>query len=279
MGQCTKSVPIPTPKDTTNGTICQTTPTAFCAPQCATDWVGEELERNPDDRKPVPAPPRDLFAQWVRDAWEHIPDEDLHKAMLRAIFPGGLKLSQLEDVAFFAEQHPMNVDFSGHAAQNDCESYSCMDSGTDTDSDSDSDADSSSDSGSDVGDVFDSDDSSDSDGAGDGASANDQCVDIIWAKAARGVWGLTHVFNNKLFFTRDIMDDDAVPMHFNVPYPKPKPKPKPAPKASVAPKPGPKGSTDRNSGWCITGRRASRLSQLNSRSSHACWKAHSLGTR
>ena len=93
----------------------------------------------------------------------------------------------------------------------------------------------------DVGDVFDSDDSSDSDGAGDGASANDQCVDIIWAKAARGVWGLAHVFNNKLFFTRDIMDDDAVPMHFNVPDPKPKPKPKPAPKASVAPKPGPKG--------------------------------------
>ena len=76
-----------------------------------TDWVGEELERDPDDRKPVPAPPRDLFAQWVRDAWEHIPDEDLRKAMLRAIFPGGLKLSQLEDVAFFAEQHPMNEFF------------------------------------------------------------------------------------------------------------------------------------------------------------------------
>ena len=38
--------------------------------------------------------------------------------------------------------------------------------------------------------------------------ANDQCVDIIWAKAAkaaRAVWGLAHVFNNKLFFTRDIM--------------------------------------------------------------------------
>ena len=65
--------------------------------------------------------------------------------------------------------------------------------------------------------------------------------DIIWAKAARGVWGLAHVFNNKLFFTRDIMDDDAVPKHFNVPEPKPKPKPKPAPKPNAAPKPGPKG--------------------------------------
>ena len=102
-----------------------------------TDWVGEELERDLDDRKPVPAPPRDLFAQWVRDASEHIPDEDLRKAMVRAIFPGGLKLWQLEDVAFFAQQHPMNVDFVGHAAQNDFESDSCMDSGTDTDTNSD----------------------------------------------------------------------------------------------------------------------------------------------
>ena len=143
----------------------------------------------------------------------------------------------LKMLCFFAEQHPMNIDFPGHAAQNDSESDSYMDSGTDTDSDSDSDsdADSSSDSGSDLGDVFDFDDSSDSDGAGDGASVNDQCVDIIWAKAARGVWGLAHVFNNKLFFTRDIMDDDAVPKHFNVPEPNPKPKPKPAPKPNAFP--------------------------------------------
>ena len=45
---------------------------------------------------------------------------------------------------------------------------------------------------------------------------------IIWAKAAKGVLGLVHVFNNKLFFTRDIMDDDTVPKHFSVPEPKPK---------------------------------------------------------
>ena len=35
-------------------------------------------------------------------------------------------------------------------------------------------------------------------------------------------WGLVHVFNNKLFFTRDIMDDDTVRKHFSVPEPKPK---------------------------------------------------------
>ena len=58
-------------------------------------------------------------------------------------------------------------------------------------------------------------------------SANDQCVDIICSIRQLGVWGLAHVFNNKLFFTRDIMDDDAVP--------------KPAPKPNTAPKPGPKG--------------------------------------
>ena len=56
-----------------------------------------------------------------------------------------------------------------------------------------------------------------------------------------GKSGLAHVFNSKLFFTRDIMDDDADPKHFNVPEPKPKPKPKPPPKPNAAPKPGPKG--------------------------------------
>ena len=162
--------------------------------------------------------------------------------MVHAIFPSSLELSRREDVVFFAERHPMNIDFSRHAARNDFESDSCMDSGTDTDSDSDSatDTSSSNDSRLDLGDVFDCDDSSDSDGAGDGASANDQCVDIIRAKAARGV-GLAHVFSNKLFFTRDIMDDDAVLKHFSIQEPKPKPKPKPALKPKAAPKPGPKG--------------------------------------
>ena len=79
-----------------------------------------------------------------------------------------------QDVAFLAQHHPMNADFSRHAAQNDSESDSCMDSGTDSGLDSDSDSDS------------------------------DQCVDVIWAKAARGVWGLAHLFNNKLFFIRDM---------------------------------------------------------------------------
>ena len=36
----------------------------------------------------------------------------------------------------------------------------------------------------------------------------------------------------------------------------------------------PRGSTDRNSGWCITGRRVSCWHQLNIRSFHAHWKVH-----
>ena len=35
----------------------------------------------------------------------------------------------------------------------------------------------------------------------------------------------------------------------------------------------PRGSTDSNSGWCITGRRVSRPNQLNIRSFHARWEA------
>ena len=40
---------------------------------------------------------------------------------------------------------------------------------------------------------------------------------------ARGVCGSAHVFNNKLFFTRDVMDHNAVPKHFKIQEPNPKP--------------------------------------------------------
>ena len=38
-------------------------------------------------------------------------------------------------------------------------------------------------------------------------SDNDQRVDVVWAKVARGMRVLASVFNSKLCFTRDIMDD------------------------------------------------------------------------
>ena len=52
--------------------------------------------------------------------------------------------------------------------------------------------------------------------------------------AARGIWGLGHVFEDKFYFTKDIVDDSFVPKNR-----KPKPIPKPA--AKPAPKPAPKG--------------------------------------
>ena len=52
--------------------------------------------------------------------------------------------------------------------------------------------------------------------------------------AALGIWGLGHVFEDKLYFTKDIVDDSFVPKNR-----KPKPISKPA--AEPAPKPAPKG--------------------------------------
>ena len=36
-------------------------------------------------------------------------------------------------------------------------------------------------------------------------------VEIVWAKSARGVWGLGHVFDGKLYFTRDICEEKLIP--------------------------------------------------------------------
>ena len=51
---------------------------------------------------------------------------------------------------------------------------------------------------------------------------------------SRGIWGLGHVFEGKLYFTKDIVDDSFVPRNR-------KPKPIPKPEAKPAPKPAPKG--------------------------------------
>ena len=53
-------------------------------------------------------------------------------------------------------------------------------------------------------------------------------------KAGCGIWGLGHVFEGKLYFTKDIVDDSFVPRNR-------KPKPIPKPKTKPAPKPAPNG--------------------------------------
>ena len=59
-------------------------------------------------------------------------------------------------------------------------------------------------------------------------------MQIAWATAGRRIWGLGHVFEGKLYFIKDIVDDSFVPRNR-------KPKPIPKPPAKPAPKPAPNG--------------------------------------
>ena len=149
------------------------------------DFVDEEVIGR-KKRGPVPAPSRVLLGNWVADAFEAITDDKLRAACASAYFPRGLKLTQLEDEEYFNSSQPDPVP--------DSDSDSESDPGTDSEFDSDSDSDDESDSGSDSG--------SDSDS---------EQVDILWAKANRGIWGLAHVFENKLYLTRDLVDAEYVP--------------------------------------------------------------------
>eukprot|EP00667_Euglena_gracilis_P030743 EG_transcript_43170 len=86
-----------------------------------------------------------------------------------------------------------------------------MQVGTDDTSDSDSDLTSVTSSSSDVSDC-----SSISDSA-PGSHPNQPTQgeeEVVWAKADRGVWGLTHVFDEKLYMTRDLVDGSALPENF-----------------------------------------------------------------
>ena len=155
-------------------------------------------------RGPVPAPSRKEVATWVLHAFNSISDDAIRKACSRAFFPNGLKLSELEDEEHFRSQgkRPFNPP-------------SESDSGSDTDSDSNS--------------------SSDSSSSDDSDSDSDNDCDIIWARAGRGVWGLCHSFDDKLYLTRDLMVEKFVPK--DLPVPKVKNVPPAAPKKKAA-KPG-----------------------------------------
>ena len=78
-------------------------------------------------------------------------------------------------------------------------------------------------------------------------SEDEACpTEVVWAKSARGVWGLGHVFGNKLYFTRDIPEENWVPETLVDPVepaPKPTPKPRPKPGPNPAPKSAPKPGT------------------------------------
>ena len=65
-------------------------------------------------------------------------------------------------------------------------------------------------------------------------SREDDALQIVWAKAGHGIWGLGYVFEGKLYFTKHIVDDSFLPRNR-------KPKPIPKPEAKPAPRPVPKG--------------------------------------
>ena len=98
-----------------------------------------------------------------------------------AYFPKGMKLSELEDLKYFANSVS--------------DSSSDSDSGTDIDN------------GGPISESSSSDDSGDSD---------DEPTEVVWATAARGVWGMAHVFDGKLYLTRDHMQGNFIPKKFEV---------------------------------------------------------------
>ena len=66
----------------------------------------------------------------------------------------------------------------------------------------------------------------------DSSDSNDNPNEVIWAKAARGVWGMAHVFDGKFYFTRDHMQGNFIPKNLKLPKPAPKPRAKASSKAS-----------------------------------------------
>ena len=60
----------------------------------------------------------------------------------------------------------------------------------------------------------------------DSSDSDDNPNKAIWAKAARGVWGMAHVFDGKLYFTRDQMQGNFIPKNLKLPQPRPAPKPR-----------------------------------------------------
>ena len=58
----------------------------------------------------------------------------------------------------------------------------------------------------------------------DSTGSDDNPNEVIWATVARGVWGMAHVFDGKLYFTRDHMQGNFIPKNLKVPEPKSAPK-------------------------------------------------------
>ena len=118
---------------------------------------------------------------WMRDACKRISDEKILRATETAYFPKGMKLSELEDTDFFSRTH------DDSPTESESEFADCSSSGPTSSDESRQEY---------------SDVDSMSSRSAEEEEGND--VEVVWAKSARGVWGLGHVFDGKLYFTRDI---------------------------------------------------------------------------
>ena len=53
----------------------------------------------------------------------------------------------------------------------------------------------------------------------DSGNSDVEAVEIAWAKADRAVWGLGHVFEGKLYLTRDIVGASVLKAEYKLPRP------------------------------------------------------------
>ena len=156
----------------------------------------------------VPSPPRHLMAMWIRDAWELISEDDIKAATQAGYFPAGLAFANLLDTEYFGEA---SSDSSDSEASNPPSNPPSPSQAGSSEGDSDGTSTSGSGSGlsshasqtaidSDVSSLTSADSGVPSGVKEDSGSASD--TEIVWAKSAHGVWGLTNVLSNgKLCYT------------------------------------------------------------------------------
>lgn len=150
-----------------------------------------------DDEAPmvkIPPPSRKQFAGWVLEAWSKISDDDLRDVCRQAYFPDGMAFTEL-----YAEI-PRNRPKGNPEASSSSSSSTAAPAAVAQRGLVDSESDSNDESG------------SDTDGhsvlsmstMSTGAVENEEEEPmIVFAKAARGVWGLSHCFNNKLYLPKE----------------------------------------------------------------------------
>ena len=156
-----------------------------CVQDAYVDWLVRHMPA--DDGAPnakIPPPTRKQYAGWVLEAWEKISDDDLHDVCRQAYFPDGMKFTDLYPKmpkATAAESSSSSNAAPVAAVDESGSSDSQDDSGSDTDGHSVS--------------------SMSTVSSGTVSQEEEQPL-VVWAKARRGVWGLTHSFNDRLYLIK-----------------------------------------------------------------------------